>query len=80
MSIAKGKVQNLVDKQGGELYIRYDGHDDLEIEVILPEGLVWDNGSNRGVCTVTQDVNESISAVWSYVWREINWPVVKTSV
>ena len=80
MSIAKGKVQNLVDKQGGKLYIRYNASDDLEVEVILPEDLVWDNGHDRGVCTVPQDIGESVSAVWSYIWREINWPVVKTQI
>ena len=80
MSIAKGKVQNLVAKQGGKLYIDYDARNHLVIEVILPEDLVWDNGFNRGVCTITQDSSQHDPSFWRHVWREINYPVVKTQI
>jgi hypothetical protein len=77
--MTKQKVIKLAKAQGAKYYEDTNGFGQLEVEIVLPDGKVWDNGYNTGVCTETKDgyATETSKEFWSAVYDYINHPVVE---
>jgi hypothetical protein len=76
--MTKQKVIKLANAQGAKYYEDINGFGQLEVEIILPDGKVWDNGHGAGVCAETKDGYraETASQFWGAVYDFINHAVV----
>jgi hypothetical protein len=76
--MSKAKVISLAKKQGATVEILDPySNGELEVCVMLPDGMIWDNRSDSGVIVITREYDQSLAEFWESILSEMNYPVIK---
>jgi hypothetical protein len=75
--MSKTKVISLAKKQGATVEI-LDPYSDgnLEVCVMLPEGMIWDNGHGGGVIVSTREDGQSLADFWADIYADMDSKVI----
>jgi hypothetical protein len=73
----KTQVAKLAAKQGAEFITGYTSTDEFYAEVILPQGLIWDNYyGDLGQIYQEKDRKETMAQFWDSIIAVIDSPVI----
>jgi len=76
--MSKTKVLALAKKQNAKVEIldAY-GNGEIEVCVMLPDGMIWDNGHGGGVIVSTRERGQSLAEFWDEIYTDMTYPVIK---